>query len=247
MATDAGLNAEHPVTAKRKRRWLQFSLRTLLMLMLAFACGFGWLAYKIERAREQREAVKAIEGLGGSVDYGAESGGMVASLWKLLGEDLSANVTGVTFTGAQVTDAGLANLRGLTQLKFLDLGSTRGTDAGLEHLQGLTQLDWLWLDGTQVTDAGLADRAVCATCRFGGLRDRRRWVEPGSKPAPSERQWSVLALRNLGHQGPGLIGAGRFSALTLLRTVIHRAPGPCPSTGPPGRSANRRGGCPGPR
>ena len=59
MATDAGQTAEPPV--KAKRRWLQFSLRTLMVLMLVLGCGFGWFARKLQQARMQREAVAAIK------------------------------------------------------------------------------------------------------------------------------------------------------------------------------------------
>jgi len=33
--------------------------------MLAFGAGFGWFAHKVQQARDQREAAKAIERLGG--------------------------------------------------------------------------------------------------------------------------------------------------------------------------------------
>ena len=39
-----------------------------------------------------------------------------------------------------MTDAGLEHLKGLTQLRELNLNDTQVTDAGLEHLKGLTQL-----------------------------------------------------------------------------------------------------------
>jgi hypothetical protein len=54
-----------PPAPKPRRRWLQFSLRTLLVLMLVLGCGLGWLAYKIKAAREQRAAVDAIHKMGG--------------------------------------------------------------------------------------------------------------------------------------------------------------------------------------
>jgi hypothetical protein len=49
-----------------RRRWLQFSLRGLLALLTVFAI---WLGVIVNRAREQREAVKAIEATGGIVQY----------------------------------------------------------------------------------------------------------------------------------------------------------------------------------
>ena len=45
-----------------------------------------------------------------------------------------------------MTDAGLEHLKGLTQLRVLNLANTKVTDAGLEHLKGLTQLRMLYLD-----------------------------------------------------------------------------------------------------
>jgi hypothetical protein len=57
----------------------------------------------------------------------------------------------------QVTDRGLQSLSGLTGLKDLFAGDNRGiTDKGLEHLKGLTGLRLLGLDRTNVSDAGLA-------------------------------------------------------------------------------------------
>jgi hypothetical protein len=49
-----------------RRRWLQFSLQTAFVVLTAFAI---WLGVAVNRAREQREAVKAIETLGGVVFY----------------------------------------------------------------------------------------------------------------------------------------------------------------------------------
>ena len=48
------------------RRWFQYSLRSFLILLTALAV---WLGVVVNRAREQREAVKAIEALGGHIIY----------------------------------------------------------------------------------------------------------------------------------------------------------------------------------
>lgn len=48
------------------RRYLTFSPRTLFVLTTALAV---WLGVVVNRVREQREAVKAIEALGGEVRY----------------------------------------------------------------------------------------------------------------------------------------------------------------------------------
>jgi Leucine-rich repeat (LRR) protein len=54
-----------------------------------------------------------------------------------------------------VTDVGLANLAGLTELSYLELAGTRTTDAALAHFGGLSELEYLGLAGTQITGAGL--------------------------------------------------------------------------------------------
>ncbi len=61
----------------------------------------------------------------------------------------------LSLTGTQLTDAGLVHLRRLANLRELRLQNTRIGDAGLAHLSGLTKLEWLELTGTQVSNAGL--------------------------------------------------------------------------------------------
>lgn len=58
-----------PVAPRRKRRWFQFSLRTLLVFVLLVGIGMSWFAVKVRQAREQKEVVEAISQAGGSVLY----------------------------------------------------------------------------------------------------------------------------------------------------------------------------------
>ncbi len=58
-------------------------------------------------------------------------------------------------TRSSVTNAGLAHLAGLTNLKELNLSETGITDAGLVTLKGMKSLQRLELCGTRITDAGL--------------------------------------------------------------------------------------------
>jgi len=66
-----------------------------------------------------------------------------------------SNLRVLNLRRTQVTDPGLAHLKGLTKLFTLDLSRTQVTDAGLKHLAGMTGLRELYLQGTQVSDAGL--------------------------------------------------------------------------------------------
>jgi hypothetical protein len=54
---------------------------------------------------------------------------------------------------ANLTDAGLAPLQGLTGLTGLALERTNVTDAGLANLRGLTELRYLSLNWTRTSDS----------------------------------------------------------------------------------------------
>ena len=57
-----------------------------------------------------------------------------------------------------ITDAGLAHLKGLTKLQTLDISDCKNiTDAGLVHLEDLTNLETLDLMETQTTDSVVAE------------------------------------------------------------------------------------------
>ena len=51
------------------RRRFQFSIRSLLVLTVAVALPCSWLGVELRQAMRQREAVAAIEKLGGMVFY----------------------------------------------------------------------------------------------------------------------------------------------------------------------------------
>jgi internalin A len=85
----------------------------------------------------------------------------------------------------QVTDAQLAVIATLTDLRELDLRKTPLiTDAGVVHLRGLVKLEKLNLFRTQLSDVGiayLADMHVLDTLLIGGTRITERGVEQLSK------------------------------------------------------------------
>jgi internalin A len=167
------------------RRFLRFSLRGAIVLVLVIGAGLGWI---VRSAHVQRDAVAAIRNARGSVIYDWQRKKTTLSLrekpkapkWlvSLIGVDYFGHVIHVwlspietdavivqvgrltpleslSLSGSSVSDAGLAHLKGLTNLSVLELSGTHVTDAGLAHLKGLSTLSELQLDGTQVTDAGL--------------------------------------------------------------------------------------------
>jgi hypothetical protein len=161
-----------------KRKWFQFSLRTLLVFVTLVAVLCSWLTVKRQQARRQWEAKEEVYRLRGEVKR------YLSPIWpdwlrELLRDEFFEEIyfvglsnTKVTDTDmghltglsqledldlghTQVTDAGLVNLRGLYKIERLNLNDTRVTDVGLEHLKVLNRLQALWLGGTQITDAGL--------------------------------------------------------------------------------------------
>ena len=68
---------------------------------------------------------------------------------------IAGQIESLDLARTQVTDAGLAKVAQMKNLKELRLDNTGITDAGLDHLKGLTELVYLNVYGSKVTDAGL--------------------------------------------------------------------------------------------
>ncbi len=151
-----------PTTTTPRRRWLQFSLRTLLVATLLACCVFAWMAYRSRSGRQQRAAAIALQTSGASVQFDprldsdsrflkAASEGPIGAFADMF----APNVDDVFAEDKPLTDADLVNLRGLKHLDRLVLSGTKITDAGLEHLRHVPQLPNLQLSRTAITDAGL--------------------------------------------------------------------------------------------
>jgi hypothetical protein len=162
------------------RRRYQFSIRSLLVLVVVVASPCSWLAVKMEEARRQNAAVGAIRRADGIVSYDWQ--GIYSLLlfpkqkprspeWlrRLLGDDFWEDVVCVEL-GEFGTDALLRQVEDFPRLEELYVKCYRAdhkiTDKGLEHVQGLVQLRTLILADAEVTDAGLA--------HFAGLKKLER-------------------------------------------------------------------------
>jgi len=170
-----------PKPPKPKRRWYQYSLRSLFILTTLVAIACSWYAYEMNEAAKRRVAIKEIQRLDGYVEYdgpyppwpsididpllhnnGIESPRSYSLLRQIHGDEYLGNAVtvklGIPFfgrLGQQVTDAELACLAGLPKLKVLALHSYKVTDTGLVHLKSLVYLESLYLWDTQITHAGL--------------------------------------------------------------------------------------------
>lgn len=151
----------------RRRRWLQFSLRSLLAMLLMCCCAMPWVVAGIHRWQAEQARRQARE----------EARRKAEQSWKLarsVGAEMHAGcgwVHGgnyVRLRGPQVDDARLAQLQSLVQIDGIDLSNSRITDAGIKRISQLSQLQILDINDTQITDEGLA--SLVGLRRLRGLR-----------------------------------------------------------------------------
>jgi hypothetical protein len=149
---------------KRPRFRFQFSLRTLLIVVLVLGVVFGWIGSRLQRARDNRQTIAKIRSLGGAPtlvpDFCGPADGpsWLEELFHDPGVVRGVAGVGPAASGHPVEfgDAGLEYVKELTGLRALILNKTQVTDAGLEHLKELTDLRFLDLtSNTQITDLGL--------------------------------------------------------------------------------------------
>lgn len=151
------------VEKKPRRRRLALSLRMMMLLVVVVGVLLAW---KINRARAQRHAIKVIEGVGGEVllDYQycdqkftldrkpQEPG----SLRELVGDDYSHDVTSVRLFCRTPDATPLKRLMAFPNLERLYLIGGNASNEQLVYIKGLSRLRALDLTGTRVTDRGMA-------------------------------------------------------------------------------------------
>lgn len=149
--------------SKQRRRWLRFSMRTLLVFMSIAGAGFAWLRAELHEVIERRQTIRAVKRLGGvfSVfDPVIGDGSVPSSQWEplreWLGHEFTWKVSAIHLNSPSVSDNDLASLPKMRSVHSVYIQSAQVTDAGLRHLARYPELTQLDLTGTQVTDAGLS-------------------------------------------------------------------------------------------
>jgi hypothetical protein len=151
-----------------RRRRLQYSLRSLLVLTFAASLVMSWLAVRWERDRRVRRAVARLEELGAEIDTNlphdpdpARAGYFLVIIdskrWSGKPDDLRLlahlpNLLLLNLADISLDDDACRLLGTLESLVSLDIGGPV-TDRELDHLAGLKNLDTLALCGASVTDA----------------------------------------------------------------------------------------------
>lgn len=150
------------MNARPNRRWLQFSLRTFLILVTLLAFWLGYISY---HARNQRAAVARIEQLGGRVKYDWQMGSPTSSaqhnppgwawLRRLVGDEYFQDVVFVNLAETKVSNDDLRLVARLRRTKELFLSNTEISDDGLTSICGMSELRFIGLDKTNVTNKGI--------------------------------------------------------------------------------------------
>ncbi len=159
-----------PVTTnspKPRRRWFQYKLRSLLILMLLLGAAMSWLAAKRNQAQRQRLAAEAIVSHGGDIVYdyqliwlsgkhepkwnpNAEPSGP-SWLRRLFGEDVFAGVVRARI----VNDSDIDSLQYFPELERLELAAPLDDASHLNRLAGLKRLKSLRFDMVPLANSQL--------------------------------------------------------------------------------------------
>ncbi len=176
-----------PRPKRRTRRFLQFSLRALLVFVLLVSIAMSWLAVRMQKARRQKEAVEAIKELGGDVWYdyqyefferqigkGRRAGQLVEPwpdwVYRCVGFDFLHLIVLIDLgrypphipkaqMNPPIVDSDLDVLAAFPELRTVYLSFQPITDAGLRNVAACSELRRICLHGTHVTDDGLQSLA----------------------------------------------------------------------------------------
>ncbi len=154
------------VASGQRLHWYQFTLRSLLLLIVVASLGFAWLRTLFCRYEQEFQAVCDFRrSTSLFIGHDTSNGNVMRSVFSLvLGKDYRPVIelgpsgdTGTTFCAMAQTihidfdSETLSPIRHLRNLRVLDLGNNRVTDAALEHVGELSNLEAIFLHGDSVT------------------------------------------------------------------------------------------------
>ena len=168
----------NPVSSSPKRSWRRFSLRALLLAVLAAGIFCGWVAYQARFLKNNYAWCKynnaiTLKPVSNEWFWRPLVGDAAVTVSRAATGRLSPGVLDrvkrwteaeeLLLEGPVITDTNLAFVRGFDQLTLLSLHNTSVTDAGTRHLAHLRGLKGLCVSHNRnklfgspdITDAGL--------------------------------------------------------------------------------------------
>jgi hypothetical protein len=133
---------------------IQYSVRSLLFIMLFSGLGFAWIAHERLKIHKLQLVLEGIERCGGSISYRPPP---FNGLWRVVhaGQKFDGFPDGVSFAGSAVRNDDLIMLEGLP-IRSIVLGSTQVDGNSLGHLTHVVGLGILDLSLTKIDDDSLA-------------------------------------------------------------------------------------------
>lgn len=225
---------------KPKRRWFQYSLRSLFLLATVCAVVCGLVVHKLRVDQDRRKIRLEFRRLGGDArwdtahwwsldptvgDFTPNDYFHLNRSWKGGGitdtdlRQLEPHLRGIKYLfldGSDVTDESLELLERMPDLRLLYLGSTAVTDVGLHHLAHLPQLEELNLHA-----AGIPDRDISWLARACTRHDLKTKVVSKVTDESLKYIGRLHTVRQLGLgmtdvNGSGLIYLKSLPALEVL-------------------------------
>jgi Leucine-rich repeat (LRR) protein len=135
-----------------KRRWLQYSLKSLLIAMTIAVAVFGAIRWYTAPYLLQRDAAAAFDEAGGSIETIPGDPQWLRDLW---GEETVRHITKADLMDCELTEPMFRHVVGLPRVEYLTLGGLEMTDERMQRLDGLETLRLMVLDSTAVTDAAI--------------------------------------------------------------------------------------------
>lgn len=204
-----------PAPPRSRRRWLKYSLRTLLLITAAVAV---WLGVQVNRATNQRRAVSMVQERGGTFYYrhhgythpipltslystssfvpNAQPPGP-ALLRDFLGDEYFQDVMYVNLADrvSSEGDADARLLATLPKLEYLDMGNCNLTDEALRHIGSIGTLRVLRVDRNKITDDGLQHLSRSSALESLDVSGRRGIEGPGLRHLAGLRELKELDLQ----------------------------------------------------
>ena len=136
-----------------KRRWYQFSLRTLMIFTLVVAVACAWLGRAFHHAAEEEALIDAAQKMEGRVEIAYSGPEWIAFVYP---RRLQRRVIGLSFDLSCYDDPRddlLSCLAGFRELQWLDLGSVPIDEEGLRYVGRMDQLTRLISTNSSITEA----------------------------------------------------------------------------------------------
>ncbi|MCU0878511.1 MAG: hypothetical protein MUF06_12060 [Pirellulaceae bacterium] len=153
---------EQPRTDRKPpRRWLQFSLRAVVLFTVLVSIALGWIGNILVRVRRQRAAIARVEAMGGQAVYDYHASRVKSPpgpefVRTLVGDDAFASVESIRFSyRKKFTGDDLAVLAEFPKLKRLDLSFADVDDEGIARIGTLRTLEFLYLRGINISDSNI--------------------------------------------------------------------------------------------